>query len=106
VNNRDTATLIWLAIALAASLLKHDIRHSLWEVVKAFITPKVIGPVLALAAWTLGLSALGHTLGLWERDARSDAVVWFITVGWRSSSRSIACRRAGSSAGPHARRLP
>jgi hypothetical protein len=81
VNNREKATLIWMGIALAAALMSREIRGSLWDVVKAFLAPMVIGPVLALAAWTAGLCALAHTVGLWKTDVRNDSVLWFVTVG-------------------------
>ena len=81
VNNRETATVIWLGIALAACLSSRDIRRALWQVVKSFTHPKILGPLLTLAAWTVGLVALAHTVGLWESDVRNDTVTWFITVG-------------------------
>jgi hypothetical protein len=50
-------------------------------VVEAFLAPKVIGPILALAAWVVGLCAAAHMMGLWDTDVRNDTVVWFVTVG-------------------------
>lgn len=81
MNNREKATLIWLAIALAAMLTQRELRGSLWQIVKSFLHPYVFGPVAALAAWTVGLVVLAHMVGLWENDIRSDTVVWFVTVG-------------------------
>lgn len=52
-----------------------------WQVVKAFLNPKVVGPVVVLAGWTVGLAALAHQVSLWESDVLSDTVVWFVTVG-------------------------
>jgi hypothetical protein len=81
VNNREKATLIWLGIALAAALTNREIRGSLWDVVKAFVRPKIVGPLLAFAGWTVGLAAFAHLVGLWEADVRNDTVVWFVTIG-------------------------
>jgi hypothetical protein len=82
VNNREAATLIWLGIALVVVLLRlPDVRGLLWESVKLFMKPAILGPVVALAAWTVGLVALAHTVGLWEADVRNDTVIWFVTVG-------------------------
>lgn len=81
MNNREKATLIWLAIALAAALTNREIRGALWQVVKSFAQPKVLGPVLSLAGWTVGLVAVAHAVDLWKPDVRNDTVTWFITVG-------------------------
>jgi hypothetical protein len=82
MNSREKATLIWLAIVLAGCLLKAEIRGSLWALVKAFFSPKIIGPTVTLAAWTVGMCAVGHRVGLWKTDVRNDTVVWFATVGF------------------------
>ena len=82
MNNREKATLIWFGIALAVALLSMpDVRGLLWESVKLFVKPVILGPVAALAGWTIGLVALMHTVGLWEPDVRNDTVTWFLTVG-------------------------
>lgn len=81
VNNREKATLIWLAVAFVASLSKREIRGSLWEVAKSFAHPKVVGSLLAFAGWTVGLVALARLAGLWGPDVRIDTVAWFTTVG-------------------------
>jgi hypothetical protein len=82
VNNREKATLIWLGIALVVVLLRMpDIRGLLWQSVKLFVHPRVLGSILLLAAWTVGLVAAAHTVGLWTVDERNDTVTWFVTVG-------------------------
>jgi hypothetical protein len=81
VNNREKATLIWLGIALATALANREFRWPLWEVGKAFASPKILGALLALAGWTVGLVALADVVGLWNVDQRNDTVTWFITVG-------------------------
>lgn len=81
VNNREKATVIWFGIALLACLFSRDVRRSLWQVVKVAAQPMILGPLVALAAWTAGLVALAHLFGLWEADERNDTIAWFITVG-------------------------
>jgi hypothetical protein len=81
VDNREKASLIWLGIALAAGLTNRDFRGSVGEFVKAFMSLKVVGPLLAFAGWTVVLVTLAHAVGLWEADVRTDTVVWFVTVG-------------------------
>jgi hypothetical protein len=81
MNNRETATLIWLGIALAVLLMKADLRSALWDFVKLSVRPSILGLVAALAAWTFGLVALADAVGLWEDDLRNETIVWLITVG-------------------------
>lgn len=81
MNNREKATLIWLAIALAAAMTQREIRESLWACVKAFASLKLIGPLLMFGGWTVALVALAHSVGLWDADVRNDTVTWFITAG-------------------------
>lgn len=71
----------WLAIGLAAALTNREVRQSLLGVFKAFLAPKVLGVILALAGWTVVLCLLGHALGLWESGVLNDTVLWFPTVG-------------------------
>jgi hypothetical protein len=81
VNNREIASLVWLAVALAAALFSRDIRSAFWAVAKSFVHLKIVGPILLLAAWVAGLVAVAHGLGLWEATERNDTIVWFVTVG-------------------------
>jgi hypothetical protein len=82
VNNREKATVIWLAVAVAAALCNREIRAALWAVVKAFAHPKIVGPLVAFAGWTIALVVLAHLAGLWDADVRNDTVTWFITAGF------------------------
>lgn len=81
MTNREKSNLIWLGLVLVACMFHPGIRRSLWQVVRAAAHPKIVGPVVALAAWTVGLVALAHMLDLWAWDERNDTVVWFLTVG-------------------------
>jgi hypothetical protein len=81
VNPREIAFVVWLGGFLAWGATKPDVRAAYWQVVKAFFQPKVVGPVIALVGWTVGLAALAHTVGIWKMDVLSDTVVWFVTVG-------------------------
>lgn len=81
MNEREIASLVWLGAFLLWGATKPDVRATYWQVVRAFVQPQVVGSVIFLAGWTVGLVALGHRVGLWEMDVLSDTVVWFVTVG-------------------------
>lgn len=82
MNNREKAILIWLAIAVAAALWSREIRVAFWGVAKAFVHPKIVGPLLAFVGWTVGLVVAAEAVGLWAPDVRNDTVVWFVTAGF------------------------
>ena len=82
MNAREIASVVWLGGFLTwAAATMPDARAAFLQVVKAFVQPKVVGPVIVLAAWTAGLCALASTVGLWMTDVLSDTAVWFLTVG-------------------------
>lgn len=66
---------------LAFALARREIRGSLWGCVKAFASPKILGPVILFGGWTVGLVVVAYAVGLWESDVESDTVAWFVTVG-------------------------
>jgi len=81
VNEREIASLVWLGAFLLWGATNSDLRSAYWQVVKGFVQPKVLGLIIVLAGWTVGLAALAHRVGLWTMDVLSDTVVWFVTVG-------------------------
>jgi hypothetical protein len=82
VNNREKATLIWLAALLLYMLSRPDLRESVLGVLKALVQPAVFGCLLLLAGWTVGVVVVLHRIGLWEPDVRNDTVAWSLTVGF------------------------
>ncbi|HEX2192872.1 MAG TPA: hypothetical protein VHH09_06720 [Acidimicrobiales bacterium] len=56
-------------------------RPSLWSVVRAAASPKILAPAALLAAWVTGLVVMASKVGLWDRDRATDTVFWFVTAG-------------------------
>lgn len=79
MNNREVATLIWLAVGLALALRRSELRTLLLSLVKDAVG--LLVPLVLFACWIGGLVVLAHAVGLWEADVRNDTVVWFLTVG-------------------------
>ena len=79
MNNRDWATLIWLAIGVLLLSLSKGVRSSVPGVIRAFLEPKIVVPWLAMLAGIAGLAALGDRFELWNEALPKDTVVW--TVG-------------------------
>lgn len=80
LNNREWALVIWLVIALLLMLCSRALRHSLATVLKAFLAPKIIGVICAMAAYVFVLVMLGRSLGLWTTELIGSTVLWFVGV--------------------------
>lgn len=81
LNNREWAIVIWAAIALCLMTLKKDIRKELVNVVKAFLNPKVIIPVILLFTYIVVEVKIGAMLSLWHAGLMKETVVWAVTSG-------------------------
>lgn len=81
LNSREIAILAWLAVVLAACLLKKDLRKSLGAVVGFLLQVKIIIPLLLLAGWIAGEVWLGSRLGIWRPDLTKETLIWGITSG-------------------------
>jgi hypothetical protein len=85
MNNRELATvilggLVVVAIGLYATR-NPGVRASLAGVLRAFLGPKVLGPILAFGGWVFGLIALSKKVGLWDDGLIFPAVLWTASAG-------------------------
>lgn len=83
LNSREDAALIWSGVLLAYVLFKdpRGIGGSLFGVIRALLTPKLLllfGTVLAYCA---GLVLLAWWLGVWHTTALKETVYWFFGTG-------------------------
>lgn len=82
LNNRELASLIWLAVGLAFCLVKADIRKSLYDMVRAFLHWKILLPLCLLYLYITGLVIVGYKFQIWRPDLLKDTVIWAITTGF------------------------
>lgn len=85
MNNRELATvilggLVVLAVGLYA-MRSPGVRASLAGVLRTFLGPKVLGPILAFGAWVFGLIFLSKSVGLWDEGLIFPAVLWTASAG-------------------------
>src|SRR5438067_6710672 len=66
-NSREVATMIWLGVALIASLFSAPLRSSLGRVLVMLVRWKIAIPIPALAANTAALAYGGSKIGLHRR---------------------------------------
>lgn len=80
-NNRQCASIFWLAVLAMWALSRRDVRSSMRAVLRASLSPKILIPLALLAAWVLGLVVLASQIGLWTASRATDTAFWFVTAG-------------------------
>jgi len=78
LNNRQVATLFWLAIGAAWALCVREVRQSLAGVARSLVAPKLLVPLVLLLLTGVGLVWLGHSLQLWHVGLLPDTVTWYV----------------------------
>lgn len=81
VNNRELATVSWLAVFAVWAISHRDVRGSIVPVLQSLISPKVAIPLLALGAWVSGLVYASARLGLWQPSLLGDTISWLGLTG-------------------------
>lgn len=81
LNNRELATVIWLAVILILVVIYRPVRVQLPGLFKAALTPVIVIPLLLMVAYTLLLVRLGSGIGLWTKALITETVVWFVISG-------------------------
>lgn len=80
-STREFATGLWLLVFLGWAFTHPPVRRSAWQVVKAFVTPKVFLPVVAVAGYTALVVWAFELVGLWEPALLKDTILWFVLAG-------------------------
>lgn len=80
-NNRQWATVLWLAVLVTWALMRRDVRASMRAVLPAALSPKILVPLVLMAGWVVGLVALASRVELWSTSRVTDTAFWFVTAG-------------------------
>lgn len=88
-NNRQWASIFWIAVLLVGVLLRRSTRSGAREVLRAAASPKILAPAAVFLLWVVGLVVLASKVGLWDGDRVTDTAFWFITVGLVLFGRSL-----------------
>ena len=76
LNNRELAALIWVGAAVLWAFSKASVRESFVGVVKAFLKPQILLPLVAMLAW-IGLELwVGVRLALWNTALAKGTILW------------------------------
>ena len=76
LNNRELAALIWISAAALWAFSKPSVRESSVGIVRAFLNPQVLIPIVAMLAW-IGLELwVGVRLALWNLALAKGTILW------------------------------
>lgn len=79
LNNREIASLIWLAVMIASFFPK--LKGSLLDVARAILNPKLLAIFCGLAANVVVVVALLLRWSLWDLTLLKDTIAWYLMVG-------------------------
>ena len=80
LNNRELATLIWLAVAAAWVLSLRAIRPGITGILKILVDPLFLLPLLGMLGWIVLEIWAGWKLALWNTGFVSNTVVWTVST--------------------------
>jgi hypothetical protein len=78
LNNREWATLVWLAVVVVLMLWSKRTRHPVLVLVRTATTSLLAGLAVGLWIWAAGIVWLGERVHLWTGDLLKDTVIWAI----------------------------
>jgi hypothetical protein len=97
LNTRDAALLTWIGVLLVAafwSLVRGgSIGQNLMGVGKAFVAPRILGLVAAVAAWLIAVVYLAARLSLWDPNMLKDTVVIVLVGAVMTGIKALALMR-------------
>lgn len=82
IDNRELASLIWLLLLLGFAITKRNVRSSMGGVTRAFLSPKLLIPLVAYMAVLAGLVWLAEQIGLWDVKLLGSTIIWFFFSGF------------------------
>lgn len=82
-NTREIAIGILIILLISYALYKSskEIIESLKNVLKAFLHPKIITPIIFMFLYSFGIVFLLNKIGLWENHQIKNFIYWLIAVG-------------------------
>lgn len=82
VDNRELAFAIWLLLFFLFGLTVRQIRQTIINVVKAFVSPKLIIPFGGYILYTIAIISFLDEIHLWDKTLIFDSVFWLFGTGF------------------------
>jgi hypothetical protein len=76
LNNREWASLIWLALFAVWALRQTGVAAGLWGAVRIAASWKIWVPFVLLAGWIIGLCWFGEQVRIWDNELVKDTLIW------------------------------
>lgn len=81
LSNRESATLIWIALGLGYCVSQPSVRHALGGVIRAFQQDSILAASILFFDY-VGLTVwLLYEAGLWDLDQLKNTFLWALTAG-------------------------
>lgn len=80
LNNREWASLLWIGV-LAAWLLRAQVKHSIGNVIRSAMSPKLLIVWISFVLWIVLFVFLAQWQCFWDPHLTKDTVMWVVTVG-------------------------
>lgn len=81
-NNREIATAIWLLLFIAFTARSRSVRESFGGLLRCFWNRHILGGLLAMLLYTVGVVYLLARAGLWTPAVLKDTIIWFCFTGF------------------------
>ena len=82
ISNREWAALIWLTLVVIGINFSKSIRHSFGGVLRSFLSPLIVFPLLLAACYAAGEIYLLRHIGWWTIANLKSTVLWLITFAF------------------------
>lgn len=92
LSNREIAAAVWITVfLLAAAFFSSNVRKSVLNLIKQFFAPAIIGAVMAMLLYTLGVVLAMRSVALWDSSLIKDTVFWvsFVALGMLMNASSM-----------------
>lgn len=81
LSNRELIIIFWTAVLVAFAAIKKDVRKSFLQIVKQFVNPRIIIPLMLSCAPVLLILYIMEQLGLWDSTSLKETIIWAIGAG-------------------------
>lgn len=83
-NNRDLVSIIFVILVLVLTMLKKEVRASIFSLLEFAFQPKIILPILLMIIYTLLVVLVFRHFQLWDISLLKDTIYWlgaaFVTL--------------------------
>jgi hypothetical protein len=78
LTNRDVALFVWFIVFAVVVLVRKDVRNSLKPLLRAFLSGKIVAPLVGVVVYVSLLVVSGYKLGMWQLWMLKDTFYWFV----------------------------